>query len=143
MPTRHEARELAIQLLYQFDARGEGDAVDVAESLAESGKPEPTRALALELARGAWGVHEEADALVRELAPEWPTHRQPVVDRNILRLGYYELASGMTPRAVAINEAVELAKSFGSDRSPAFINGVLDQIANRLESPQPRTNTDG
>ncbi len=66
------------------------------------------------------------------LAPEWPTYRQPVVDRNILRLAYFEIESGQTPPKVAINEAVELAREFSTQKSPAFVNGVLDKIMRNL-----------
>ena len=80
-------------------------------------------------AAAAWRVHDEADAAVLALAPEWPTHRQPSIDRNILRLAYWEFRYAGTPMALAIDEAVELAKAYGTDRSPAFINAVLDAIA--------------
>ena len=73
-------------------------------------------------------MRSEADAEVTTLAPDWPTNRQPVVDRSILRLAYYEIVSGRTPPKVVINEAVELAREFSTDRSPMFINGVLDKI---------------
>jgi len=65
---------------------------------------------------------------VAALSPDWPTHRQPVVDRNILRLAYFEIVSGAAPPKVAINEAVELAREFSTEKSPAFVNGVLDKI---------------
>lgn len=134
MSTRHQIRELALQALYQYDIRGHQDAEQVELSVMDAPQPEAVRRQAIELARLAWACHAQADVMAAELAPAWPTHRQPTVDRCILRLGYYELASGMTPTAVAIDEAVELAKSFGSQRSPAFINGVLDQIAKRLQA---------
>ena len=72
--------------------------------------------------------------LVAELAPQWPTHRQPPVDRAILRLSFYEMASQIVPVKVAINEAIELAKEYGSEQSPSFVNGVLDKMAKRLPS---------
>ena len=70
------------------------------------------------------------------LAPKWPTHRQPAVDRAILRLAYHEMKSGRTPIKVVINEAVELAKGYCSKESPPFINGVLDKMARQIQSPQ-------
>ena len=81
------------------------------------------------------------DALVTPLTPEWPIHRQPVVDRSLLRLAYYEMISGRTPPKVVINEAVELAKEFSTEKSPMFINGVLDKLYRQLRDdeklPQP------
>ncbi len=83
-------------------------------------------------------MHDEADHTVAELAPDWPTYRQPVVDRNILRLAYYEMIPGTTPPKVAINEAIELAKEFSTEKSPLFVNGVLDKIyRNRFRDCEP------
>jgi len=132
MSSRREIRELALQALYQYDARGEADLSQIERSVLDAPGPEAVKRQALEVARGAWSTHADADALTSEFSPEWPTHRQPPVDRSILRLGYYEIAHGLAPAAVIINEAVELAKAYGSERSPAFINGVLDKIAKRL-----------
>ena len=94
---------------------------------------------AFALASDAWGARIEADRLVRELAPAWPTHRQPPVDRAILRLAYHEMVSGHAPAKVAINEAIELAKTFSGEASPAFINGVLDKIAKRIGPVKPQS----
>ena len=88
---------------------------------------------AMDLARSAWRLHEQADDMSRELAPAWPPNRQPPVDRSIIRLAYAEMAGGDLPPAIAINEAVELAKMYGSEKSPSFVNGVLDKMARRLQ----------
>ena len=136
MSNRRHIRELAIQALYQLDARGVGDLVDVERSIMDAPHAEQTKRDGLDLARRAWAVHEKCDELTMKLAPDWPTHRQPPVDKSILRLAYYEIVSGAAPVAVAINEAIELAKEFGSERSPAFINGVLDKVAKTVrENP--------
>ncbi len=136
---RRQIRELALQALYQYELRGEVDAEQIALSVQDAPQPPELRQRALEIAKLAWATRDGADAMATELAPDWPTHRQPVVDRSILRLGYYEIASGLTPPAVAINEAIELAKTFGGERSPAFVNGVLDKMAQRLrESAAPK-----
>lgn len=141
MPTRRDIRRLAMQLLYQFDVRGEQDA----DAIAEGARQEPSLAELVEpamaLARGAWAGHEEADALATDLAPDWPTYRQPPVDRAILRLAHHEIVAGYAPVKVAINEAVELAKHFSTEQSPPFINGVLDKMARRLR--QESTCQDG
>jgi N utilization substance protein B len=132
MANPRDIRRLAMQVLYQIDATGQAGEEALRESLAEGPDSIPVKERGLELARAAWARHAEADTLVAELAPKWPTHRQPPVDRAILRLAYYEIASGTTPMKVAINEAIELAKEFGSEQSPPFINGVLDKIAKRV-----------
>jgi len=83
-----------------------------------------------EAVRGVWGRIGEIDALIGEAAENWRIERMTLVDRNILRLGAYELSPGSDiPVAVAINEAVELGKRFGSEESGAFINGILDRIS--------------
>jgi len=132
MGRRHQIRELALQVLYQLDARGDESEQALRDALGGAPHGEGTKAEALELARAAWSGRERADALATELAPAWPTTRQPPVDRSIIRLAHCELASGRAPAAVAIDEAIELAKTFGTERSPAFINGVLDRMARRL-----------
>lgn len=134
MPHRRDIRRLAMQILYQIDLRGEKDLPAIGEGLAESPfSPEVTES-ALALASSAWSQHAQADAIVQDLAPDWPTHRQPPVDRAILRQAYYEIVSGYAPYKVAINEAVELAKAFGAKNSPSFINGVLDKMVKQMET---------
>ena len=146
-PNRRDLRRLAMQVLYQLDmtapkhAPGHAPTVlpsvdDLADALDEEHDSLPTRKKAAELALVAWAEHEQADEKVAALSPDWPTHRQPPVDRAILRLAYFEMKSGHAPVKVAINEAVELAKQFGSEQSPPFINGVLDKLAKNLDTPQ-------
>lgn len=129
-----DIRRCAVQALYQFDAGNEAPDV-VRASLAESPGDEQTHTDGFALARRAWEMKDEADRAVAALTPEWPTHRQPAVDRSILRLAYFEMKSGATPPKVAINEAVELAREFSTDKSPMFINGVLDKIFKTLQAP--------
>ncbi len=88
---------------------------------------------ARQLARGAWEQRERADTLLRDTVPDWSVGRMQPVDRNILRIGLYELLEcPETPFAVVINEAVELARQFGGADSPGFVNGVLDGLRKRL-----------
>lgn len=145
-PNRRDLRRLAMQVLYQLDltapkakpgsdAAPLPDADELADSLDEDHDTLPTRRFAAALALEAWAMRETADAAIAELTPDWPTHRQPPVDRAILRLAYYEMASGHAPVKVAINEAVELAKQFCSEQSPPFINGVLDKLAKTINAP--------
>jgi len=121
-----------MQLLYEFDVREESDWSAMVDTMDQEFDAPEIRETALRLANGAWTEHAAADNLAMQLAPAWPTHRQPPVDRAILRLAYYEMVSGHAPVKVAINEAVELAKRFGAEQSPSFLNGVLDKMAKRL-----------
>lgn len=139
MPQRKSIRRLAMQLLYQFDLRSQTDRAEVAPCQEDGFDSAEIVEAAFELAAQAWATRDKADELATMLAPDWPTHRQPPVDRAILRLAYYEMISGHAPVKVAINEAVELAKQFGAENSPAFINGVLDKLAKQLaeaEAPE-------
>ncbi len=134
MATPREVRKLAFQVLYQLDARSDSDIEHVRASL------EPTEGLsakecdkAFEMGRAAFEGRAGADAEILELAPTWPSHRLAAVDRAILRLAWWEMTSGKTQLKVAVNEAVELAKEFSTEKSPAFVNGVLDRVLKRLE----------
>lgn len=136
---RRDVRRLAMQLLYQVDMGGITDADALLTGIDPDVGPLELRRQALDLALAAWEQRHAADQIAVELAPDWPTHRQPPVDRAILRLAYYEMASGHAPPKVAINEAIELAKVFCAENAPAFLNGILDKMAKRLEPPQPPT----
>jgi len=133
MATPRDIRRLALQALFQLDTR-DGDAEAVNESTALGAAETKTNYTdadienACDLAAAAYGAREVADAAVCALAPTWPASRQPAIDRAILRLAHYEMTTGLTPPKSAVNEAIELAKVFSTDRSPAFINGVLDKI---------------
>lgn len=136
-----------MQALYQIDVTGAADQNAVFEGLDEEFDPLPVREAATALAIAAWHARGESDALLTELAPDWPTHRQPPVDRAILRLAAHEIRSGHAPAKIAINEAVELAKQFGGEGSPAFVNGVLDKASKRITpvgpvQDQPRPQND-
>jgi transcription antitermination protein NusB len=131
MSQRRQIRRLAMQLLYQIDLRGEADLEAIRLSLTDGQDPPEVCEPAFNLARDAWAARAKADQIATELAPTWPTSRQPPVDRAILRLAFFEMDSGLTPVKVAINEAVELAKDFAAEQSPPFINGVLDKMAKR------------
>ena len=123
-----------MQILYQLDLRADEDMDRLREGfLADSESPELTQA-AWALASAAWADHAQADAIVAEFAPDWPTPRQPPVDRAILRLAFHEMVSGHAPPSVAIDEALELAHAFCAEESPPFINGILDAIRKRLEA---------
>jgi N utilization substance protein B len=93
---------------------------------------------ALDLARGAWSMRAAADAELLTLAPTWPAHRQASVDRALLRLAYYEMTGTKTHPKIVVNEAVELAKEFGGEKSPGFVNGLLDKILKRVLAERPQ-----
>ncbi|MEL7087250.1 MAG: transcription antitermination factor NusB [Planctomycetota bacterium] len=143
MSKRHDTRRLAMQVLYQIDATGETDTQTILAGLDEDHDPTAVRTEAVELALAAWDGRDDLDAKVGKLAADWPTHRQPPVDRAILRLAVHEMATGRTPPKVAINEAVELAKQFSNKNAPSFINGVLDKLHKTLDlppAPEAKTN---
>ncbi len=128
---RRNIRRCALQVLYQFDLGMADHREPVRGSLVDSPGDDHAHEQGFELAERAWECRDEADHAVAELSTDWPTYRQPAIDRNILRLAYYEMAYGEIPPKVAINEAVELAKEFSTEKSHLFINGVLDKIYRR------------
>ncbi|MGD9791093.1 MAG: transcription antitermination factor NusB [Phycisphaerales bacterium] len=141
MATPHEIRRLAFQCLYQLDARG-GDAEAVRASLGGVEGLSPRECdRAMETAVKAWDAKAAADEEFTALAPAWPVHRQAAVDRAILRLAHHELSSKAVEPAIAVNEAVELAKEFSTEKAPGFINALLDRVMRRLagESVTPIT----
>lgn len=134
MASPRDIRRCALQVMYQFDATGADTPLIARESLERSPGGEEAHDEGFKLACEAWERKETADAAITPLTPEWPIHRQPVVDRTILRLAYHEMISGRTPPKVAINEAVELAKEFSTEKSPMFINGVLDKLYREMKN---------
>jgi len=121
-----------MQLLFQIDVRGVDDSDAIRDALLASGHAPNLQDEAFALAQAAWQTHEAADAHIATLAPDWPAYRQPPTDRSILRLAYHELITGRVHPRIAINEAVELAKTFCAEESPPFINGVLDKLHRTL-----------
>ncbi len=168
--SRHQGREVALQVLYAVDLAGhtsprrlaepletidddgEAESAEGAEAERGAGKspedsdrifdrvaehfvvPKGALEFARELVTGVVARLPELDALVSLHARNWRVSRMAVVDRNVLRLGAHELRDTQTPVAVVIDEAVDLARRFGSDRSPSFVNGVLDAIAKEVRS---------
>ncbi len=131
---RTKARERALQALYQIDVAAE----DLDEALSRFWKSfEPVErevmTLAEELVRGVAQHRREVDAAIESVSVNWRLDRMAKVDRNVLRLATYELLHrAEVPVKVAINEAIELGKKYGSESSGAFVNGVLDKIASTL-----------
>ena len=131
MGSRHRARERALQLLFQYDIHGKpGLWLDM--FWKENEATDDVKAFAERLVTGVLEKKKELDALIGKYATNWKISRMPIVDRNILRAGVYELLwMDDVPAKVTVNEAIELAKSFGDDDASKFVNGVLDQVLNK------------
>ena len=138
--SRRQAREAAFQILYRMDGQqAEFEQIvsdparlqkELATHFAHFLLPEGQREFAAELAAGALRERQKIDEIIQTARTEWRLSRMAAVDRNLLRVAVYELTHfSDIPPSVTINEAVELAKQFGEADSPAFINGVLDQIS--------------
>lgn len=126
MKVRSRARMVALQALFEIDCVGHDPQVVLEYRLEESDLPPSGRAFVRMLVEGALEHKNDLDQLISKYAPEWPVEQMAIIDRNILRIAIYEIAaSENTPVKVAINEAVELAKIFGSGSSRRFVNGVL------------------
>jgi N utilization substance protein B len=126
--TNRDSRRCALQAMFQFDMVEAVDHALVQATLEESPGNASDHAQGFNLATLAWEFRDEADQVFAPMAPEWPAHRQPVIDRNLLRLAYYEMVVAGVPAKVVLNEAVELAKEFGTDRTPSFVNAMLDRM---------------
>lgn len=138
---RRQARVSALQALYEMDTTQHGAGAVLENRLLDTPLPPEGETFLRELVSGVLRHRDQLDALIQKFAPAWPVAQIAIVDRNILRLALYELTGATgTPPKVAINEAVDLAKTFGSDNSSRFVNGVLgaavsgDKIALRTPS---------
>lgn len=137
MTRRSRAREVALQLLFQRDANPTVVHEDIERFARERLHAEELRTFCLQLYDGTLDNLNDIDQRISAAAKNWRLHRMPAVDRNVLRLGTFELIYMKdTPAPVAFDEAIELAKRFGSADSPSFVNGVLDQIR-KVEHGEP------
>jgi N utilization substance protein B len=128
--TRHKARIIALQALYEVDSVGRRPEKVVERLLAEAGLSANNSELVRELVSGTIKNREEIDRNIRKHAPAWPVDQIAIIDRNILRLAIFEiLFDNKVPIKVAVSEAVELAKTFGSENSSRFVNGVLGAVS--------------
>jgi transcription antitermination protein NusB len=139
MSARSKARKRALDVLFEADQRGRTPGETLDEWVARDDPPVP--AYAAELVHGVAEHQPRIDEVLSGYAGDWPLERMPSVDRSVLRLATYELLwSSEVPAAVAIDEAVELAKSLSTDDSPAFVNGVLARVlADRATLTEPAT----
>lgn len=138
---RHYARTVALQVLYEFDFRDESDIAQTLErhisNLELSGdNVDFIRQLVNKTSENISGIDEE----IAKAAPDWPINQVATIDRNIMRLGICEIKYFDTPPKVVINESIELAKTFGSDTSSKFVNGVLGTIYRKSDKYQENDN---
>jgi len=138
MSSRHLSRSIAMQSLYEWDfSEKRPDLTKTIEkNLKEFGPSLEDPGFVWQLVTGVVQHLQEIDEIIEKAAPEWPLEQITIVDRNVLRIGLYELLFGdreAVPPKVAINEAIELAKSFGGESSGKFINGVLGTVYKEIE----------
>jgi len=132
MKDRTRARGIALQALYELDITNHPVGMVLQERAADCGLNEDLIDFFRTIVLGVLPIRKDLDHFIIEHAPEWPLDQVAVIDRNILRIALWEFALAEDiPLKVAINEAVELAKSYGSDSAPRFVNGVLGALANR------------
>lgn len=141
MATRHISRSIVMQSLYEWDFNGKkGDFMSILHKNAdEFGAGLEETDFIFELGEGVYDKIETLDKIIEKTAPEWPIDQINLLDRNILRIGIYELLyedKEAVPPKVAINESIELAKNYGGESSRKFINGVLGTVFNELEDEQ-------
>lgn len=132
MKPRTRARGIALQALYEIDLVNHPIGDVLSYRLEEAGLDDRLERFVHKIVSEVWPMISDLDTFIAEHAPEWPMEQVAIIDRNILRIALWEFAvNGETPIKVAINEAVELAKTYGSDSTPRFVNGVLGSLAYR------------
>jgi N utilization substance protein B len=130
MKSRTKARGLALQVLYEFDITGHDAGTTFESRQVEEKLEERLEIFSHEIVFGILPIIAKLDQIIAEHAPEWPLDQVAIIDRNIIRIALWEIAvEKCTPVKVAINEAIELAKMYGSDSTPRFVNGVLGSLA--------------
>ena len=132
MGARRKARELALQMLFQHDVSG-NEPDDIIETFEDIQRVRPNiREFAVRVFRGTLEKQCEIDKIVIEQAENWRIERMPVVDRNLIRMAIYEMMYlDDTPKLVILDEAIEIAKRFGTNKSSQFVNGILDGVLKR------------
>ena len=139
MKPRTRARSLALQVLYEVDISNHPPAEAFRARLEDTPLSDELSEFVRQIVFGVLPLTTELDALIAKYAPEWPLEQIAAIDRNILRMTFWEFAvQRETPVKVAINEAVELAKLYGSDSAPRFVNGVLGSLAEHKDDIRQR-----
>ena len=125
---------VTLQVLYEFDSSEHNLETVLSTYPDDIALPKTARTFSRNLVAGVLAHREEIDKIIETFAPSWPVHQMATVDRNILRIAIYEIRfGGHTPPKVAINEAVEIAKIFGADGTPKFVNGVLGSVMEEVK----------
>jgi N utilization substance protein B len=132
MSGRSAARRFVLQMLYLLDQNPDADLQRVRANLEQEFADEPLRNFSWTLITGVVAAKDELDELIRKTATNWRLERMAPTDRNVLRLGIFEMTKLGTPPAVVIDEAIEIAREFGTEYSGSFVNGILDKLI-----PQP------
>ena len=133
MKTRRRARRVTLEALYEIDITDHHPEDVIQRRIYDQPMESSGIEFAFKLMNGVLEYQDGMDILITRYAPEWPLEQMAIIDRNVLRIAIYEfLVDTETPVKVAINEAVELAKLFGSDSAPRFINGVLGTLADHI-----------
>lgn len=139
MMERRRARQIALEILYQIEVGGIG----ADEALAEGQRRKPLPEFSYRIVRGITDNSSAIDSLINKSSENWTIDRMPVIDRNIIRIAVYEMMKEEDiPFSVSINEAVELAKKYGTDESSKFVNGVVAKIALELRTLRKRKSED-
>jgi transcription antitermination protein NusB len=137
MKSRTKARGIALQVLYEYDLTGHPPSVSIDQRLFDEPLEEKLKLFSLEIINGVFPIIHDLDLTIAKNAPDWPLDQVATIDRNIIRIALWEFAvEKCTPIKVAINEAIELAKVYGSDSTPRFVNGVLGSLAARVAEIQ-------
>ena len=135
MSRRSRAREVALQILFEDDVNPRASVEDIKKFLSNRLNSPELEEFCLSLIQGVRRNQTELDELLTKTADNWSLGRMAATDRNVLRLGAYEILYTDTPDRAAINEAVELAKRYGSGQSAQFVNGILDKFLHREQTP--------
>jgi len=147
MASRHLSRSIAMQSLYEWDFSGKKPETlekIIEKNIKEFGPGLENETFVWQLVNGVVSKLSDLDKIIEKAAPEWPIDQITIIDRNVLRIGLYELLYGSkeeVPPKVAINEAIELAKTFGGESSGKFINGVLGTVYKELDNEQKTENS--
>jgi N utilization substance protein B len=140
MRERRRARSVALQVLYELDSTRHPAGTVLTQRLADAKLKPAGEAFARTLVTGVLKRLDQLDALIQQHAPEWPIDQLAIIDRNVMRIAIYEFGlAQITPTRVAINEAIELAKQYGSDSAPRFVNGVLGAVAGMPNASDPES----
>lgn len=132
MKSRTKARGIALQVLYEYDLTGHPPSLSIDQRLIDEPVEDKLKIFSQEIITGVVPIIQQLDEIISRNAPDWPLDQVATIDRNIIRIALWEFGvEQCTPIKVAINEAIELAKVFGSDSTPRFVNGVLGSLAAR------------